>query len=309
MSSTMNSTMISTTTLFTTTWYTMCAQEEQRYRAQLFRLSPAAWKIAATHMIRTARPGKVQETIAFIQSIDAFRATPPLPPAAPVKPEPRTAEDVDWKLWQDMVEDPAKYGDDIIDWLELDESLRAGPKRWRVAAYWLQKEQEKQEKEDALQAPYKEIYSLAAKEAAVKGMKLWLDRDINRFTNRIRNAVVTIQAAVRGHLVRSKSPFLNCCMCLAHTICPLETDHGMMCRKCAEQGPHEDITGPVADPWNWSRADYVDHSCYCCQEEEQCTGCGRWFPAGEMDDGAGYGLYCSRACGPSGYAADYRWNE
>jgi hypothetical protein len=47
-------------------------------------------------------------------------------------------------------------------------------------------------------------------------------------------------------------------MCLSHRICPLETDVGMMCRTCAEQGPHEDITGPVADPWNWFRADYVD---------------------------------------------------
>ena len=225
------STMISTTTPFLTSWHSVCVAEEQHYRAQLFRLSPAQWRAEATRMIRCAPRGRMQETLAFIQSMENFRANPPLPPAAPVTPEPRTADDVDWKLWQDMVEDPAKYGDDIIDWLELDESLRAGPKRWRVPAYWLQREQEQKDKENALQAPWKEIYSLVAKEAAAKGMKMWLDRDIRNFINRINNAAVTIQAAVRGHNVRTKSDYLNCCMCLAHTLCPLETVFGMMCRK------------------------------------------------------------------------------
>lgn len=303
MLSTLNFPMISTTTL----WSSVVLAEEDRIRAHLFRLSPAAWKAEATRLIRTARPGTMQQTIAFVKSIDEFRANPPLPPSAPVMAESRTTEDMDWKLWQDMVEDPAKYGDDIVEWLDLDEKLRAGPKRWRVAAYWLEKEQEKADKEEALRAPYKELYSEIAKEAAAKGMKKWLDRDIQSFVSRLRNAVVTIQAAVRGHLVRSRSPFLNCCMCLAHTICPLETDHGRMCRACAEQGPHEDITGPVSDPWNWSRADYVDwnvrnHVCHC--EEEQCVGCGKWYPEGEMDSCPGYGTYCSHACGPAGEERD-----
>ena len=342
------STIISTTPLLSSTtmasWYTLVAAEEARTRARIFCLSPAAWRAEATRMIRTARQGAMQATIAFIQSMDEFRASPPLPPAAPRMSEPRTADDVDWSLWQDMVEDPAKYGDDIIQWLELDESLRAGPKRWRVDAFWLHKEQEKEaalEKEraeqEALQIPYKILYSRVAKQAAVKGMKMWLDRDIKNFLARIRNAATTIQAAVRGHLVRSSSPFLDCCMCLAHTVCPLQTDHGMMCRNCAEQGPHEDTIG-VSDPWNWSRGDYVDlaptngqltahersleaanHSAMLwvqnnvpqCEEEEdeeRCSGCGTWYPAGEMDSCGGYGKYCSRECGPSGYARDFGYD-
>lgn len=326
MSTTLLSTMISTST----TWSSVVDAEEANNRARIFRLSPAAWKAEATRLIRTTRPNRMQETLAFLRSMDEFRANPPLPPTSPVMPEPRTAEDVDWKLWQDMVEEPAKYGDDIVQWLELDEKLRAGPKRWRVAAYWLQKEQE----ELALQAPYKELYSQIAKEAAVVGMKKWIDGDIKRFLHRIRNAAVTIQAAVRGHLVRSKSEYLNCCMCLAHTICPLRTHHGMMCRKCAEQGPYEDTTGPVTDPWNWSRADYVDltakYSCTDCgksldlvyvgpwnrarvhpdcwyqrvcreedhEEMERCQGCGVQEREGSMDYSPGYGYYCSRRCGP-----------
>jgi hypothetical protein len=47
-------------------------------------------------------------------------------------------------------------------------------------------------------------------------------------------------------------------MCLSHRICPLQTGAGMMCRSCQEQGPYEDITGPVADEWNWFRAEGVD---------------------------------------------------
>jgi hypothetical protein len=47
-------------------------------------------------------------------------------------------------------------------------------------------------------------------------------------------------------------------MCLSHRICPLRTPVGMMCRACQEQGPYEDITGPVADEWNWFRAGGVE---------------------------------------------------
>ena len=299
MLSTMNSTMISSTTT-TVSWSTVCETEEDRIRQRILRLSPDAWRSEVTQMMRRTHPNQLLKTLAFVREMDVLRAAPCVAPASPFQKEPRTSEEVDWNLWQDMVEDPAKYGDDIVEWLELDEKLRAGPKRWRVAAYWLCKEQEKVAKEEALRAPYKELYSEIAKEAAAKGMQQWLRRDVARFTTRLRNAVVTIQAAVRGHLVRSNSPFLNCCMCLAHTVCPLETDHGMMCRACAEQGPHEDITGPVADPWNWSRADYVDLAAKEEEEVDVCRGCGNTDAVGTMDSCPGYGTYCSRKCGPAG---------
>ena len=40
------------------------------------------------------------------------------------------------------------------------------------------------------------------------------------------------------------------------------------------------------------------------EEYERCNGCGRWEPVGQMDHAAGYGRYCSRDCGPSGYGRD-----
>jgi len=304
-------------------WSAIVAVEEERMRNRILRLTPAAWRAEATQLIRQTRPSRMASTLAFVRNMDALRATPLVAPMASATPEFKTQSDVDWKLWQDMVEDPAKYGEDIVEWLDLDEKLRAGPKRWRVAAYWLRKvqaeEDEKREREEAIEAsraPYKALYSKVAKQAAAKGMQRWLDRDIKTFVARIHGAATKIQAAVRGHLVRSESPCLNCCMCLAHTICPLETDNGMMCRACADQGPHEEITGPIADPWNWSRAEYKDWTvkknvCHCdeSQEEEteQCDGCGKWYPEGEMDSCPGYGFCCTRDCGPSGYARDHGW--
>ena len=283
-------------------WYSITLAEEEHRCAQILCMPPVAWRAEATRMIRTAHRGRTQQAIAFVQKMDAERECVRAP-EAPTTPEVRSADDVDRTLWQDMVEEPGKYGDDILEWLDLDEKLRASPKRWRVAAYWLQKKQEEQEKEDALQAPFKELFACIAKEAATVGMKKWIDGDIKRFLARIRNAAVTIQAAVRGHLVRSKSEGLDCCMCLAHTVCPLVTDHGRMCRKCAEQGPYEDILG-MADPWNWSRADYKDLTVPEEQEMESCSGCGCVEPVGEMDYTSGYGAYCSRECGPAGYVRD-----
>jgi hypothetical protein len=295
-------------------WYSITLAEEEHRRAQILCMSPVAWRAEATRVIRTAHRGKTQEAIAFVQRMDAERARAPV---APRTTEVRTADDADWALWQDMVEEPAKYGDDIVEWLALDIKLRLSSKRWRVAAYWLRKVQEEEDKKRAEEetvkaycAPYRALYSKVAKQAAEKGMKRWLDRDIKTFLARIHGAATKIQSAVRGHLARHKSPYLNCCMCLAHTVCPLETDVGMICRKCAEQGPHEDITGPIADPWNWSRAEYKDWTvCHCNEEEEeeQCSGCGTWYPEGEMDFAPGYGLHCSRRCGPAGHARDNGW--
>ena len=150
----------------------------------------------------------------------------------------------------------------------------------------------------------------------------WFRRDIKRLVLRRRNALLLIQAVVRGHLVRSRVTFRDCCMCLSHRISPLKTDVGMMCSECAEQGPHEDITGPVADPWNWFRADFTDDrkrqrlACKTC-ESAPATDCvlGVWYCQGCVDDtqscrecgdtfltGTGPGMgFCDRECARAGW--------
>jgi hypothetical protein len=118
-------------------------------------------------------------------------------------------------------------------------------------------------------------------------------------------------------------------MCLSHRISPLQTDVGMMCRGCAAQGPYDEETGPIADPWSEFRADYVDmvptkpvepaepvHMCAYCEtllplDQEVCDDVCRQYLAddgphtahhepcrwcfGELDEGQANG-FCDSDC-------------
>lgn len=280
-------------------WYDIIVEEEQRMEARLLRMSAAEWRAERTRILNAWRGRDIRPCLAYLNFVERQRATPV---AQMARPQPvaarrtRTEFDVDFAIWKDMIEEPAKYGDDICEWLALDEKLSRGSGRWRLGAYWNQVEAEEKAKEEALVAPWRKLYSQIAKEAAVAGERAWIRRDIKRLVNRVRNAAVTIQSAARGHLVRSKSPFLNCCMCLSHRVCPLKTDVGMMCRGCAEQGPYVDETGPLSDGWNWFRAEGVDLAPgaknLCVYREEDLPKC-HWCRA-PLDEGQQ--AYCDRDC-------------
>jgi hypothetical protein len=268
-------------------WYDIIVDEEERQTARVLRMSAGEWKAEQTRMLRSWRGKDVRVCIAEIERLERRRSAPAPRPVPVVVRRPRTEFDVDFAIWKDMIEEPAKYGDDICEWLALDEKLTRGPGRWRLAAYWTQIQAEEDAKAEALVAPWRKLYSQCAAEAAVAGERAWIRRDIKRIVDRVRNAVVTIQAAVRGHQVRTASPYLDCCMCLSHRVCPLKTDAGMMCRECAQQGPYEDITGPVSDGWNWIRADYVDLS--APKPVRMCQYCETTLPA-EVQD------FCDETC-------------
>lgn len=238
-------------------WFDIAVEEETR----VLRMGVEEWKEEQKRMIREWRGRDMRQCLAEIKRIEGERIAYATRPAVPAVARPqKTQVQLDFDLWREMVEEPAKFGDDITDWLELDAKLRQSPGRWRLEAYWMERQLEEEAKEEALVAPWRTLYSQVAKEAAVTGERRWLQRDIKRIVGRIRRSVVMIQAAVRGHLVRNGVPFRDCCMCLSHRICPLRTDVGMMCRACATQGPYVDITGPVSDGWNWFRAEYEDLS-------------------------------------------------
>jgi hypothetical protein len=269
-------------------WYDIIEEEEDRAATRLLRMSAAEWKEEGTRILRAWRGRDIRPVLAYLDRVDRQRAAYAAQVARPVAPvvrRPRTEFDVDFAIWKDMIEEPAKYGDDIVEWLALDEKLRNGSGRWRLGAYWAELQAEEDAKAEALVVPWRTLYKQCAKEAAVAGEKAWVNRDIKRIVSRIRNAVVTIQAAVRGHQVRTASPYLNCCMCLAHRMCPIQTEVGMMCRECQAQGPYEDITGPVSDGWNWFRAEGVDltahkpvsecRECRCPLEDGQIAFCDR----------------------------------
>jgi hypothetical protein len=213
-------------------WSDIMAAEEEAQTNVHIRMSAAEWKEEGKRIIRSwPRNRDLRECLSYLDRIDAARAAGPVAAPAPVARQPRTEFDIDFAIWRDMVECPSKYGDDICEWLELNEKLTNGPGRWRLGAFW-DRMQTEQDAKDRLRAE--------------------MEEDWNQ-----QKAATVIAAAVRGHQARTKQPFRDCCMCLSHRISPLETDVGHMCRGCAEQGPYTEETGPLADPWSEFRADYV----------------------------------------------------
>jgi hypothetical protein len=169
-------------------------------------------------------------------------------------------------LYADMADATWKYSyEDMFEWLELDEKLRAGPERADVEAYWADREALQKAEQARVEERYKTeldgrraAFTQISKEAAKLGMKRWVERDIKRVLNRFKSSATKIQALVRGYQARCKNPHMDCCMCLSHRISPLKTNVGYMCRDCAEVGPYEDLV--EEDPWNWHRAEYVDEA-------------------------------------------------
>lgn len=261
-----------TFTTSTRSWYDIIAEEENRTATRLLRLTAAEWKEEGNRILRAWRGRDIRPCIAYLNQVDRQRAAyaaEAVRPVPVVVRHPRSEFDVDFAIWKDMIEEPAKYGDDICEWLALDEKLTRGSGRWRLGAYWSQLQAEEEAAVEALVAPWRALYSQIAKEAAVAGERAWVNRDIKRHVARFRaetlaretrrhDAATVIATAVRGHQVRNKAAFRDCCMCLSHRISPLKTDVGMMCRGCAEQGPYEEETAGLEDAWNWFRADYVD---------------------------------------------------
>lgn len=211
-------------------WYDIMAEQEMANETRLVRMTPAEWMLEGRSIIRNWR-GDLRGAIKYLDGVDARRAAFPVAPQVVVY-APRTTFDVEYGLWRDMVNEPAKYGDDIIEWLALDEKLSAGSGRWRLGAYWCAVEKQEAEREEERKA--RERYQ------------------------RRNDAATVIAAAVRGHQARTKQVFRDCCMCLSHRTSPLKTLVGMMCRGCSEQGPYTEATGPLADPWSEFRADYID---------------------------------------------------
>lgn len=174
-----------------------------------------------------------------------------------------------FRVYRDMADEPAKYGDDIHEWLELDESLRASRKNWSVERYWSDREEAIENKIKEEQKTWRSVFTPVARETALVAGKRRIAKDIRKTRAMFNNAAIRIQALVRGYQVRCANPCLDCCMCLAHCFAPLKTDVGFMCRECAKQGPYAEIVED--DPWNWFRSDYIDVTSQC--DEERCI-CG-----------------------------------
>ncbi len=154
--------------------------------------------------------------------------------AAVYEPEPVYVEKqyTGFNVWKDMADEPWKYGNDMQVWLDLDDELRQAPGHWRLEGYWTQKE---------IVMNWKPLEELL--------WKAWQECEVRR-----EKAATRIQALWRGHMDRNRTPWRDCCMCLAHHVSPIHTDVGYMCSDCSSDGPHSDLIG-MEDPWDWFRGE------------------------------------------------------
>jgi hypothetical protein len=242
----------------TRSWFTIETEEENRQTTQLLRMTAAEWREEGNRIIRAWKGRDIRPCLDYLNRIEHERAIyVEEQEPAPVVVQPLSEFDSDFLAWLDMVEEPWKYGDSIVEWLDLDAKLTSGPGRWRVGAYWYRRQGEEDARQAELVGPWREIYSKVAKEAAVAGDRAWVRRDIKRHVARFRAetaernarraaAATRIAAAVRGHQLRTANPCLSCCLCLSHRISPVKTEFGQMCRGCVEHGLN---IGVLSDPW------------------------------------------------------------
>ncbi len=221
--------MLTDMSVLARSWVDVMEEQASAQVTPYLRLSAAEWMEERRRML-IGWQGDLRDLITLTQRVEAAREVAARETEAPVRAAPATEFDGDFALWREMIENPAQYDGDLVEvWLPLDEKLSTGAGRWRLGAYWLKKDEE---------------------EAAAEERRLKNATEVKE-----KQAATVIQAAVRGHLTRSGQDFRDCCMCLAHAICPFRTDVGLICRECQEQGPYVDITGPLSDPWAEFRGD------------------------------------------------------
>lgn len=225
----------------------------------VLRMSDTQWKEYAKKVIVDNRgKGDLRPVLNWLDAMDARRAEHKSKTAAPLIVRDMDPDAVLFRVWRDMVLEPSKYGDaDWEEWLQMDTQLRTGPKRWRVAAFWLQMEDEERE--------------------------------------RTRDAcAIRIQACWRGHHVRATQEGLSCEDCLARGIAPKRFNDQHLCDGCwMHRIEHwgyyiQPVVPPTRSPSPLPEGDENGMvACYGCGRINCYSG-----DYGEYRDG----YWCSRAC-------------
>jgi hypothetical protein len=241
-------------------WGDWMLEEDEERSHRIVRMTDAEWKECMKNTVTNNRgKGDLRVVLNWFDAMDALRAEHKAKTAGPLIVRDMSPQAVSFRLWKDMVEEPAKYGDaDWADWLVLNEELRAGPGRWRLEAFWLAREAEEEP--------------------------------------RIRAYAATrIQAAWRGHSARDTLPGLSCENCLARTFAPQQWNGQHVCLDCMEYQfehfanfiqPPVPLIPKVPSP----RAEPDENGCV------PCDGCGRVVC--DVGDYGEYrpGWWCSRRC-------------
>ena len=181
------------------TWYDIMVPRDAD--AHYTEMEEADWDEFKNELYVTTK-GSLLGVIGWVEHISKMRA---LKSAPKREMEDKPAYWSEFRMWLDMVNEPEKYGDDIIEFTELDTKLAASQGRWRLHAEWLKKDAE-----------------LKASEVLEKE----------------KDAAVMMQALFRGHQARiHMGERLNCGMCLKHQPCFNMNNGTWMCDACFEWQP------------------------------------------------------------------------
>jgi hypothetical protein len=169
-----------------------------------------------------------------------------------------------------MHEEPYKYGDDIVEWLALDEEVMQGSKRCRTGVVWQKREDEQNAKEwvrvlgllaaaAAHQEQWRQEAFARKNEAATAIQAAWRTYALRCWEEAIaqENSLATrIQALWRGYSTRVRQTWRDCAKCLKHGICVETLDDEHVCRCCwGEAHPvEEDEVAPIEERDIWGLA-------------------------------------------------------
>lgn len=240
-------------------WGDWMVEEDETKSQRFLRMPEAQWKECARKAIAENRGrGDLRPVLNWLDSMEDKRAAFQTKTAAPLIVRDTSPAAVTFRIWKEMILEPAKYGDaDWDEWLEMNSHLMDSPGRWRVGAFWAE---------------------LDAEEEA-----------------RLRAFYATrIQAAWRGHRVRDTQEGLNCEDCLARTFAPQDWNGKRLCVGCLEHRFEHfgaAFVQPVVPSLEMRPEPEVDE-----HGNVACNGCGRMVcPVGDYGEYRP-GWWCSRQC-------------
>lgn len=217
--------------LFNIKWGDFVYQREYAQKMHYILMPQEQWERgAADHLAAHPHNWAVHQWIARTQ---AARLEYQRQASTRIVVERPDSAELEFRVWKDMVENPCQYGDDIVEWLDLDAKVMAGPKRWRAGAFWQVKEDEENAKH------WERVLGLLAK--AAEQQEQWRQEAIAAEVARENVLATRIQALWRGYSTRCAQPWRDCAKCLKHGICVEQVEGLHVCRCCwGEANPVED---------------------------------------------------------------------
>jgi len=229
--------------VFSLNWGNYMFEREYAQKMHYIQMPQAQWEAGvAGHLAAQPHNYAVRQWVA---RVEAQRAEFQKQTSQRVSVEVPDSDELDFRVWKDMIEEPYKYGDDIVEWLDLDAKVCAGPKRWRTGAVW-------QKREDAQNAKeWARVLDLLAK--AAEKQEQWREEAFAAEVARENAMATRIQAVWRGYATRVKQVWRDCAHCLAHGICVETIGDEHVCRCCyGEANPVEDdVVMPIEEKDIW----------------------------------------------------------